>query len=168
VIDPLTRLPLRLAMRSIYAILKLRWFVSRPNSTGAHAIALTPASRIILVKLRYVGGWRVPGGGVDAGEKPEVAVLRELREEIGMTSHGAVRNAFRSEERITWRNDSSTIFVVTEVEYAPRWSLEIEAVTEAPLDRLPPGTSERTRRWLARARPIVDGLPLHADGDTPR
>lgn len=29
------------------------------------------------------GGWQLPQGGIDAGEEPRVAVLRELAEEIG-------------------------------------------------------------------------------------
>ena len=29
------------------------------------------------------GGWQLPQGGIDAGENPKIAVLRELQEEIG-------------------------------------------------------------------------------------
>lgn len=32
------------------------------------------------------GSWQMPQGGIDDGEAPEVAVLREAREETGMTS----------------------------------------------------------------------------------
>ncbi|NHO31692.1 RNA pyrophosphohydrolase [Acetobacter fallax] len=32
------------------------------------------------------GVWQCPQGGIDDGEQPEVAVLREVREETGMTS----------------------------------------------------------------------------------
>jgi len=127
-----------------------------PGQHGAHAIALTPEGRLILVRLRYAAGWRAPGGGIAPGEDPQAAALRELREEIGLLRHGAVTPGFRSDERIAYRNDSSQIFIVRDVEYAPRWSWEIEAVTEAPLDRLPPGTSPRTLRWLQRARPIIE------------
>ena len=52
---------------------------------GVHAVALTPERRIVLVRLRYAPGWRLPGGGLDAGEDLERAALRELREEIGIT-----------------------------------------------------------------------------------
>jgi 8-oxo-dGTP pyrophosphatase MutT (NUDIX family) len=108
---------------------------------GVHAIALTPDRRIILVKLRYAPGWRLPGGGRDEHEEAEHSALRELREEIGMTSHGAVRRASpRSDE----------LLIVDDVRYRPkRWSWEVEKILEAPLDDLPHNLSPRTRRWLA-------------------
>lgn len=32
----------------------------------------------------YPGSWQLPQGGVDAGEKPESAVFREMQEELGI------------------------------------------------------------------------------------
>ena len=79
---------LRLALTGVHRLMKLGWFVRRPRTFGAHALAFTPEGRIILVKLRYAPGWRLPGGGRGEHEDPRDAVLRELREEIGMMSHG--------------------------------------------------------------------------------
>src|SRR5262247_3437991 len=90
---------LRVLITALHGLLRLGWFVRRPRTFGAHALALTPGSKAILVRLRYAPGWRLPGGGRSEDEDPHDAVLRELREEIGMTSHGEVRLAAELEER---------------------------------------------------------------------
>src|ERR1700744_1578953 len=41
--------------------------------------------KVLLVRHSYVSGWLLPGGGVARGEPAEDAILREMREEIGMT-----------------------------------------------------------------------------------
>src|SRR4051812_909246 len=96
---------LRIALTGVHQLLKLNWLVRRPRTFGAHALALTPEGKIILVKLRYARGWRLPGGGRSADEDPRHAVLRELREEIGMTAHGRVRLACELEESTDFKRD---------------------------------------------------------------
>jgi len=114
---------------------------------GVHAIALTPDRRVILVKLRYAPGWRLPGGGRDEGEDAEESALRELREEIGMTSFGEVRRALPG---------SDELLIVEDVCYRPkRWSWEVEKIIEVPVDRLPHNLSPLTRRWLSSLRGAV-------------
>lgn len=145
---------LRLAMRTLQQLRRSLWFFTRPRTCGAHAVALTPGGAIILVKLRYASGWRLPGGGVEEGEAPEDAVLRELREEIGMTAHGAVQLAAELEETPDFKRDLMTLFIVRDVLYQPpRWSLEIEETREFSLDRLPSDLSPRTSAWLGSVRP---------------
>mgnify|MGYP001772616424 FL=1 len=44
--------------------------------------------RVVLVKRKYppsAGKWSIPGGHVELGERLEDAVLRELKEETGLT-----------------------------------------------------------------------------------
>lgn len=111
---------------------------------GAHAIALTPAGRVILVRLRYARGWRLPGGGRGTDETVQAGALRELREEIGMTGHGAVRSLTHIDPALV---------LVEDVTFAPgRWSLEIERVIECDLDPFPIGMSPRAARWLRAYR----------------
>ena len=56
---------------------------------GAYALCLDDAGRILLCRIApsVAPGeiWTLPGGGLDFGEPPEVAVIRELSEEAGYT-----------------------------------------------------------------------------------
>jgi 8-oxo-dGTP pyrophosphatase MutT (NUDIX family) len=121
--------------------------VRRPRTFGAHALALTPEGKLVLVKLRYAPGWRVPGGGRNPHETPEEAVLRELREEIGLTGHGRVRMAGEFEQSVYFKRDQSALLIVEDVRYRPKWNIEVEQVAEFALGALPSDTVESTRRW---------------------
>lgn len=144
--------PLRFLLTGAHQLLKLNWLVRRPRTFGAHALALTPERRVILVKLRYAPGWRLPGGGHGPEEDPRDAALRELREEIGMTSHGRVRLAAELEERPAFKRDLASLLIVEDVRYRPRWSWEVERVVEAAPDDLPADLSSASERWIAALR----------------
>ena len=132
---------LRIVLTAAFTLIKSRARKRR----GVHAVALTPELRIVLVKLRYAPGWRLPGGGVDAGENLELAAFRELREEIGMTAHGDVRHGL---------GEPDPVLIVENVEYRPpRWSWEVEAIIEAPLDSLPNDMAHIAARWIKAVRP---------------
>jgi 8-oxo-dGTP diphosphatase len=55
---------------------------------GSYAICIDEQERILLCRLATgepePGAWTLPGGGVDFGEHPDNAVIRELREESGL------------------------------------------------------------------------------------
>lgn len=51
---------------------------------AAFATILDEQDRILLVHRRDLDVWECPGGGVDEGETPWEAVVRETREETGL------------------------------------------------------------------------------------
>lgn len=59
----------------------------RRTRVAAYAICEDGDGRVLLCRSRF-GPWFLPGGGVEWGETPEAAFLRELGEETGLT--GAV------------------------------------------------------------------------------
>lgn len=145
--------PLRIALTAAHKLMKAGWFVRRPRTFGAHGIALTPGRKLVLVKLRYAPGWRIPGGGRRASEDPQSAAIRELREEIGMIAHGRVRFGCELEEAVDFKRDLAALLIVEDVRYRPpRWSWEVEQVAEFDIDALPPDMSAPTRRWIATLR----------------
>jgi len=144
---------LRAGATAFHKFLAVGWFLRRPRTFGAHAIALTPENRLVLVKLWYAPGWRLPGGGRAPDEPAIDAALRELREEIGMISNGGAKLACELEESIEFKRDLASVVIVREVEYRPRrWSWEVEGVREFAFDELPSDLSPQTRRWLLDAR----------------
>jgi len=53
----------------------------RPN---VGIILANPAGRVLWAKRIGMDAWQFPQGGVNPGETPELALYRELREEIGL------------------------------------------------------------------------------------
>jgi hypothetical protein len=114
---------------------------------------LTPENRIILVKLRYAPGWRIPGGGRPLSEDPVQAALRE---EIGMISHGEVTEPRNFDQDSDFKRDTASLVVVRDVRYRPhKWSWEVEQVRETTLDSLPDDMSPVSAQWIATFRPLL-------------
>lgn len=142
----------RLAMGAAHRALRLYWKVVRPVTRGVQAIPLTPDGRLVLVRLRYSRGWHLPGGGLKRGEDPAAALLRELREEIGLTAHRDARFVGTYRHRPNRKRDTVSVFVVRDVAFDPPRSLEIEAVMCVDCDALPATLGAPSRRALAMWR----------------
>lgn len=77
---PLHRAGLRLA----HALRRHWWRLAGVKLMGCRIFAFDQAGRILLIRHSYgSGNWMLPGGGIDRGEEPLAAALRELQEECG-------------------------------------------------------------------------------------
>ena len=60
----------------------------RRQRVAAYLVCVDSDDRLLLVRLSdmttHPGWWTLPGGGIDFGEHPEAAAVRELREETGL------------------------------------------------------------------------------------
>lgn len=80
-----------------------------PDNFRKHPIMLAVAGvavrdgRLLLVRDRH-GFWGSPGGWVEPGEDPEEAVIREVREELGVEAE--VTRAFRP--HLVWHVERAT------------------------------------------------------------
>jgi 8-oxo-dGTP pyrophosphatase MutT (NUDIX family) len=52
---------------------------------GTAVVFLNEDGHILLLKPNYKKGWIVPGGSVDDGESPMSCVIRETKEEVGLS-----------------------------------------------------------------------------------
>lgn len=156
-VHPVAATLITAALRLYLAVRTAGWFVTRPQTRGVRAIAVTPEGRIVLVRHSYVSGWHLPGGGHEPGETAEEAALRELREEIGMVAHGPVRVLGNLQHRPNFRRDTVTLLVVEQVVFVFKPSLEIVEAEAFHLDTLPPDVTQGTSRRLAEWR---EGRPL--------
>ena len=134
-------------------IMLRRWFSRFTNarfSATAGAIVLDDEGRLLLLKhvFRAGSGWGIPGGFVEAGEQPEEAVRRELREEVGLEL-ALVEIAFiRTLERT--QQIEIIFYCRAQGEARPR-SVEVECADWFPLQALPETLPEDQRRLIERA-----------------
>lgn len=161
----LPRLLIRIVLTPLQGLRRLLWLVTGPGSDGVHAVPLTPRGTVVLVRLTYARGWRLPGGGRKKGESPQEGMLRELREEIGLVGHGAIE---RIDQFLPPRlpGDGSALFLVRDISYRPRQSMEIEEIREFDPADLPDDATRSTRETL-EALETLD-VPRRRPGSGPR
>jgi 8-oxo-dGTP diphosphatase len=95
---------------------------------------------------QYAGLWEFPGGKVEPGETPEVALARECREELGVEIEVG---ALVGEVEITIGRLAVYRAVLLSGEPTPREHRELRWLTPNELDDVP---------WIDADRPLVDRL----------
>ena len=115
----------------------------------AGAVVTDDEGRVLLLKhvFRSGSGWGVPGGFIKAGEQPEDALRRELREEVGLELADA-RIAF---VRTLRTKQIEIIFRARANGVAKPQSVEVESAAWFSLQALPEGLSEDQHRLIDRA-----------------
>jgi 8-oxo-dGTP pyrophosphatase MutT (NUDIX family) len=128
----------------------------RGMTLGVRAIVADQDRRVLLVRHGYAHGWHFPGGGVDRGESIHEAVVREVREETGVTVTRPPRLFGFYTNFEVFPGDHIALFVVDAFARAPTPAptFEIQDCQSFPIAALPDGTTEGTQR---RLREVFDG-----------
>jgi len=103
-------------------------------TVSAAAVVFNDQQEVLLLDhlLRPTSGWGIPGGFLDAGEQPDAAVHREIREETGLDLVDIRMVKVRTVGRHV-----EIIFAARGVGEAKVMSREITDARWFPLDELP-------------------------------
>ncbi|MFL9502176.1 NUDIX domain-containing protein [Rhodopseudomonas palustris] len=136
----------------------LYWRFARSMTLGARGVVLDPQDRVFLIQHSYVGGWHLPGGGVEVGESFVDALTRELMEEgrIALTGAPALHGIFFN-SHVSPR-DHVAVYVVRQYQQdrPPEPNHEIIASGFFAADALPAETTPGTRLRIAE---VLEGRP---------
>lgn len=134
--------------RLVFAVfLSARAALSR-IALGANGLVLDGDGRVLLVRHGYQAGWQLPGGGVDGGETPDMAIRRELAEEVGLTG-GVITLVGHYFRTAFWMTNVIVLYRIDGGVIDFRPSLEIREICWADPASPPPDTTPATRRRLA-------------------
>ena len=141
--------------------------LTRGMTLGVRALVIGPDGRIFLVKHSYVGGWHLPGGGVEPGETLIDALIRELREEgnleptVPPVLHGMFFN-----DSLSPRNHVA-VYVVRDFRQlgAPVPDYEITRTASSVLDEFPDDTIGGDARRIIE---VIGGAPARSGGKARR
>jgi 8-oxo-dGTP pyrophosphatase MutT (NUDIX family) len=118
-----------------------------PVAFGVNAIVDDEQGRVILVRQTYMQGLHLPGGGVSAGEPPAQAIMRELKEEIGLLSSAPPEFIGLYTRQFGFVTNVVALYRVKNAKFDFKPNFEIREIAHVdpknPPDEVRPGTRRR-------------------------
>ncbi|APJ04718.1 NUDIX domain-containing protein [Silvanigrella aquatica] len=118
------------------------------RTNGARALIINDQNEILLVFHTYIAGWHFPGGGVDKGESPREAVVREVREEAGIIVKNSPVLFDNYYHTFAGADDIVCLYVIRDFDCQSFQSSEIQSVKWFSLKELPLDISKATQRRI--------------------
>jgi 8-oxo-dGTP pyrophosphatase MutT (NUDIX family) len=118
-----------------------------PLLPAAIGIILThDKSEVLLVKRRDLPIWVLPGGGIECGESPQEALIREVEEETGLTV--SIQRHCAEYTPINRLSTQTSIFLCSPLSGTLSLSSETDDIAYHPLNNLPPSLFHLHAHWL--------------------
>jgi 8-oxo-dGTP diphosphatase len=121
----------QVAYRLGFPLAKAWWRLRGKRHQGA-LVAIHVGESLLLLRSSYRTAWNFPGGSVRLGETPEVAVRRELAEEIGFMTDAPLHLVSEVSGRWDGRSDHVFLFAV-QLEHLPLLRLDNREIIGARL-----------------------------------
>ncbi len=133
--------------RCLYQVIRLYWRIFRPTTLGSRALVVRE-NLILLIRHTYIDGWYLPGGGVNAKESFQTAIVRELIEECGLLARDVKLFGLYYTNR-QGKSDHVAVYLVNDFEQTASPSdPEIAEIKWFPLKELPKETTPASRRRI--------------------
>ena len=127
-----------------------------PFAVGVSAAIFNEQGHVLLVKHTYMRGWQLPNGGVNRGEPVLEAVMREMREEVGLAGGSAELMGVYT-RKSGWATNIVVLFRIIggEVRFKPNWEIReiCFADPSAPPSDCTDGTLRRLKEIAGTIRP---------------
>ena len=134
--------------RMLFPLFTMLRAILSPVAFGVAAV-VEQDGKIVLVRQTYATGWHLPGGGVNRGEPPAEAVLRELREEIGLTRSDPPELVGLYTRRVWWATNVNVVYRVPGAVFDFKPNFEISEIMLADPAAPPNDLTRGVRRRFA-------------------
>lgn len=141
-------------LSGVHALRRFYWWLARPVTRGARAIVVDPKGDVLLVRHTYLEGWYLPGGKVHSGESYKNALIRELKEELGLQDIDASRMLGEYKNEYDYKKDTIEVFIVEKFTHTSKKHFEIAEwgffSPEALPEKTSSGSCRRIEEWRGR------------------
>ncbi len=150
----------------------LNSFLPRKRAIG-QMLLRTADLRVLLCQLTYKQDWDLPGGVVEVGESPQVAVAREVEEELGLTIPAG--RLLLTDWLPPWSGWDDALCLVFDggvhedslLDEVVRQTREIRSAEFCTPDQVLERCADFTARRVAAALANLDGGPAYTESGRP-